>query len=271
MKVFISVDIEGISGVVNSDSTGPTGKTYDEARKQMTAEVNAAIEGALAAGATEVIVNDSHGGMNNLIPKDLHPEAMVILGTPKPLMMMEGIDGSCSMAMFIGYHSRMHAAGVLAHTISGGVVSNVWVNGALFGEIGINAGLAGHFGVPVVLVSGDRDAALEAEGLGTGVLVAAVKEAVTRYSAKNLHPTKATKLIRQQAEQAVKCAAHIKPLRCSTPVTMRLEVLNSGMADAASFLPNSVRLDGRTVEYTAPDYITAFQGLRAMITLASKN
>ncbi|MBT9153218.1 MAG: D-aminopeptidase [Firmicutes bacterium] len=271
MKIFISVDIEGISGVVNSDSTGPTGKDYSEACRQMTAEVNAAIQGALAAGATEIIVNDSHGGMNNLIPKDLHPAALVILGTPKPLMMMEGVDKSCAAAMFIGYHSRMHATGVLAHTISGGVVSNVWVNGVLCGEIGINAGLAGHFGVPVILVSGDSDAAGEAQALIKGTEVAIVKEAVTRYSARNLHPEKATSLIKQQAERAVHRLSSIETLTFSAPVTMRLELLNSGMADAASFLPHSRRLDGRTVEYTAEDYITAFQGLRAMITLASKN
>ena len=125
MKVFISVDIEGISCVVNSDSTTATGKTYDEARRQMTAEVNAAIEGAIAAGATEIIVNDSHGGMNNIKPADLHPAASIILGTPKPLMMMEGLDSDCQAALLIGYHTRMHSAGVLAHTISGGVVSNI--------------------------------------------------------------------------------------------------------------------------------------------------
>ncbi|MBS3873290.1 MAG: M55 family metallopeptidase [Firmicutes bacterium] len=271
MKVFISVDIEGVACVVNSDSTGPTGKTYDEARRQMTAEVNAAIEGAIAAGATEIIVNDSHGGMNNIIPAELNPAATIILGTPKPLMMMEGLDSECQAAFLIGYHARMHSAGVLSHTISGGVVSNVWVNDVLCGEIGINAGLAGHFGVPIALVSGDKDTALEAQALLKGVEVAIVKEAITRYSAKNMHPSRATLHIKQQAEKALRALPTLQPLVFATPVTMRLELLNSGMADAAGFLPQAQRLDGRTLTYTASDYVTAFQGLRAMITLAAKN
>jgi len=270
MKVFISVDIEGICGVVNGDSTGVGGKTYDDARKQMTAEVNAAVEGALAAGATQVIVNDSHGGMNNIIPRDIHPEALVILGTPKPMMMMEGISSDCDAAMFVGYHARMHSKGILSHTISGGVVSNVWINGILCGETGINAGLAGHFGVPVVFVAGDKDATEEAKAILGPIQVAAVKEAITRYSAKNIHPSKAVELIKSQSKAALEQIKAVKPLVFGTPVTMRLEFLNAGMADAANFLPGSVRVDGRTVEFTADNYLTAFQGLRAMITLAGK-
>lgn len=270
MKVFISVDIEGICGVVNSDSTGQGGKTYDDARRQMTAEVNAAAEGAFAAGATEVIINDSHGGMNNIIPRDIHPDAHVILGTPKPLMMMEGVSADCDAAMFIGYHARMHSHGILSHTISGAVVSSVWINGILCGETGINAGLAGHFGVPVVFVAGDKHVTEEAKAMLGPIQVAAVKEAVTRYSAKNIHPTKAVELIRRQSELALKQRSAVKPLVFGTPVTMKLEFFNAGMADAAHFLPGSVRVDGRTVEYTADNYITAFQGLRAMITLAGK-
>lgn len=270
MKVFISVDIEGVCGVVNSDSTGPEGKTYNDARQQMTEEVNAAVEGAIAGGATRIIVNDSHGGMNNLIPKHLHPLAEVILGTPKPLMMMQGLDEDCDACMFVGYHSRMHARGILSHTISGGVVSNVWINGVLCGEIGINAGLAGHFGVPVVLTTGDKDAAEEALALLPSVEVAAVKEAITRYSAKNMHPRAAADLVRSQAERAMRKRPAWQPLVFRPPITMRIEFLNAGMADAAAFLPGSLRIDGSVVEYTADDYITGFQGLRAMITLAGK-
>ncbi|KAF0197673.1 MAG: peptide/nickel transport system substrate-binding protein [Bacillota bacterium] len=270
MKVFISVDIEGVCGVVNSDSTGHGGKTYDEARKQMTDEVNAAVEGALAAGATEVVINDSHGGMNNILARDIHHQAQVILGTPKPMMMMEGIATDCDAAMFVGYHARMHSHGILSHTISGAVVSTVWVNDVICGEIGINAGLAGHFGIPVVFVTGDKHATEEAKSILGPIQVAAVKEAITRYSAKNMHPTKAVDLIRHQAEAALRQRGDVKPLVFGMPVTMRLEFLNAGMADAANFLPGSVRVDGRTVDYTADNYVTAFQGLRAMITLAGK-
>lgn len=268
MKVFISSDIEGTCCIVNQDSTGPQGKTYDQGRKQMTAEVNAAVCGALAAGATEVVVNDSHGGMNNLFPQDIHRDAQVILGTPKPFMMMEGISGEFDVAMFIGYHARMHSHGILSHTISGGVVSNVWINGTLCGETGINAGLAGHFGVPVVLVAGDDCLAKEATELLGPVEAVVVKHAITRYSAKNLHPEKAVELIRARSEEVLRQKPATKPLVFDTPVTMRLEFLNAGQADAACFLPGSVRVDGRTVEFTGPDYLKAFQGLRTMISLA---
>jgi D-amino peptidase len=268
LKVFISVDIEGVCCVVNQESTGASGRTYEEGRRQMTAEVNAAVEAAFSAGATSVVVNDSHGGMNNLVPRDIHPDAEVILGTPKPLMMMEGISSEYDAAMFVGYHSRMHSPGILSHTISGGVVSNVWINGQLCGETGINAGLAGYYGVPVVFVSGDGDVADEARALLGPIEVAIVKEAITRYSARNLHPTRAVELIRQKAELGLRNRGKVKPLVFESPITMRLEFLNAGQADAAVFLPESIRIDGRTVEYTADNYRTAFQGLRSMISLA---
>ncbi len=268
MRVFISADIEGVCCVVNQDSTGPEGKSYDQGRRQMTAEVNAAVCGAFAAGATEVVVNDSHGGMNNILPRDIHRDAQVILGTPKPFMMMEGMSADFDAAMFIGYHARMHSPGILSHTISGGVVSNVWVNGILCGETGINAGLAGHFGVPVVLVSGDDCLAREATGLLGPIEAVMVKHAITRSSAKNLHPERAVELIRAKSEQVLRDKPTVKPLVFGTPVTMRLELQNAGMADAACFLPGSIRVDGRTAEFTGSDYLVAFQGLRAMISLA---
>ena len=156
MKIFVSCDIEGVSGVVNALlHTSVEGKDYGRARELMTGEASAVVEGAVKAGATEVVVNDSHGPMTNLLIEKLHPAATLITGAPKHLSMMEGIDSTFDAAVFVGYHSRMGTPGVLSHTISGGSVANVWVNDVLLGETGINAGIAGHFGVPVVLVAGD--------------------------------------------------------------------------------------------------------------------
>ncbi|MDP3058541.1 MAG: M55 family metallopeptidase [bacterium] len=270
MKVFISVDIEGVCGVVNNDSTSVGGKTYDDARHQMTAEVNAAVLGAFAAGATKVVVNDSHGGMNNIFPRDIHPDALVILGSPKPLMMMEGLDHDCDAIILIGYHAKMHSPGILSHTISGGAVSRVWINGLEVGEIGINAGLAGHYNAPVVMVSGDNYATKEAQALLGAIEVAEVKVAHTRYSAMNIHPNKALTLIQEKALLGVRNRQSAAPLVFESPITVRLELLNAGQADAAAMLPLSKRIDGRTVDYMADDYLTAFQGLRTMISLAGK-
>lgn len=269
MRVYISADIEGICGVVNGDYTHNKGYLYAAAREQMTAEVNAAIEGAFNAGATEVVVNDSHGPMVNLIPMKLHKEAKLIQGTPKPLVMMEGIDdGQFDAAMFIGYHARNNSPGVLSHTISGGSVDNIWINDVLVGETGFNAALAGHFDVPLVLVSGDNMVSQEAKDLLGNVETVIVKEALTRYSAKNLHPEKACELIRAAAEKALSNLSNYQPFKVETPVTGKIQFMNTGLADGAARLPGAVRVSGDTLTYTADDYLTVFKALRAMIALA---
>ena len=152
VKVFISCDIEGVSGVVEaSRQTSPEGRDYGRARELMTGEANAAIAGAVRAGASEIVVNDSHGPMTNILIEKLNPAATLITGAPKPLSMMQGIGRDCQAAIFVGYHAKMGEVGVLSHTISGGSVANVWVNDIPVGETGINAGLAGYFGVPLSL------------------------------------------------------------------------------------------------------------------------
>jgi len=267
MRVYISVDIEGISTIVNSESTGPSGRDYERARRQMTAEANAAILGALAAGAETIVVNDSHGGMTNLIPADLHPAAEVIQGSPKTLSMMEGIQEGFDAVMLVGYHSRMHQFGILSHTMSSATISNIFLNGRPVGETEINAGLAGYYRAPVVMVSGDAELAKEAKAALGNVATAVVKTPITRLSAKSLHPERACQLIQSTAEQALRNIGQYKPLQPKGPFNFTIQFINAGFADPVAFMPGTVRVDGSSVSFTHDDYLTAFMGLRTMMNL----
>jgi D-aminopeptidase len=165
MNVLISVDMEGISGVVQTDHVSSTHKEYNRFRRLMTAEANAAVEGALAGGATQVVVNDSHGGMANILIEDLHPAAELISGSPKPFSMMQGIGPEVDAVFFVGYHGASGtAAATLEHTWTGCVVE-ACLSGQMVGETGLNAALAGSFDAPVVLVTGDRAVTEEAQAL----------------------------------------------------------------------------------------------------------
>lgn len=269
MKVYISCDMEGISGVVAWDQTGREGQDdYYRARLLMTLEANAAVEGAFDAGATEVLVNDSHGGMRNILIEHFHKDAKLISGSPKFLSMMEGIDSSYDAAMFIGYHSRMGAAGIMSHTYTG-TVSEYRVNGILMGETGMNAAVAGYFGVPVVMVAGDAQVGREAAHLLGDIKTVAVKEALTRTAAKCLHPEKARELIRSTAKEAL-LTVKVPPLMVSRPVTVSVKFVHAGLADGASVLPHSKREDDLTVSYTDDDYLMCLRAARAMMSLAGR-
>ncbi len=266
MRVFISVDMEGISGVVAWPQTERGQDDYERMRRLMTQEANAAIEGALQAGATEVLVNDSHGGMRNIILEDLCPDAKLITGDRKPMSMMEGVGPGFDAVFLIGYHSQASSLGVLNHTYTGRVV-HYSVNGKVMGETGMNALIAGFHGVPVVLVSGDTVVTAEARELLGNVETVAVKEPHSQFSAACLHPTKARALIKEGATRALQNLGQYKPLKPGTPSTVKLEFQNSGCADAASIMPGSVRVDPVTIEFTAPDYLLAYRGARTMMHL----
>lgn len=269
MKVFISADMEGISGVAYRGLLSDESREYERARKLMTGDVNAAIEGAIEAGAEEILVNDSHAEMQNLIPEELHEKALLIRGSPKPLSMMEGIDESFDGVFFIGYHSRRGTRlGFTEHSFSSSIVSDIRINGQSFGEIGVNSALAGSFGVPVVLVSGDKAATEEALSLLKVVEVVAVKEAVSRTAAKGLHPSIAARLIRESAAKALKDIGKFTPFVVQTPVKVEIEFLNAGMADAAETAPGVERVDGRRTLFAAQDFLTAYRALETMLALA---
>jgi D-amino peptidase len=268
-RVFISCDLEGITGVVSREQTGPAGKDYESTRRMMTADVNAAIEGALAGGAGLVVVSDGHGSMRNLLLDELDPVAEAVVGSPKPLTQMEGIGGQFDVVFFVGYHARMGSSGVLSHTISGSAVANIWVNDVLMGETGLNAVLAGHFGVPVGLVTGDQCVCAEARELLGDVVTVEVKQAITRYAARCLHAKRSQALIREAAERATREAGRFSPLRVRLPVTYKIQFKDTGMADAAIRIPGAIVVDPTTLAYTGDDPATVFKAIRGMIGLAA--
>ena len=268
MKVYISCDMEGISGVVAGKQTD-NGEEYKRAQKLMTGEVNAAIEGALAGEASEVLVNDSHGSMRNILIEELNPSAQLISGSPKPLSMMQGIDDSFDAAFFIGYHAQAGTAhSVLDHTYSG-IVYQVSLNGRPLGETGLNAALAGYFGVPVVLVTGDQLLVEEATALLGTVKGVAVKESCGRYAARCLVPEAVHDLIREAAQSALsKAKEGRKPFVVEPPITLAVDFTSSAHLDMAELIPGSRRTSGRHIEFTHDDLLTVFKVWRAMLKLA---
>jgi len=270
LKVFISVDMEGISGIVHGDQTTPGTADYADGCAWMVADVNAAVEGALAAGATEIVVNDSHGSMRNIDAALLTPQAVLISGTPKPLSMMQGIDASFAACLLIGYHAKAGTENaVLDHTISGSVVRAIKVNGIEMPELGLNAAIAGYYGVPVVLISGDTAVCRQAgEILGKDVVTVAVKEAYGRLAARLVPLPEAHNKIRMGVKEALGKLAGAKPYKLIAPYTFELAYHVSAQADMGAMIPGVKRLDARTLAFTADDYIQGFRTLRAMISIA---
>ena len=267
MKIFISVDIEGVAGVVHPDDGKLSGEEYQRARRWMTAEANAAILGAVDAGAEEIVVADSHYNMRNLLIEDLVEEArlQIVRGSPRPLGMVNGVDEDCTAALFIGYHAMEGtAAGVLAHTYSGLAIQEMRLNGKAVGELAFNAAICGHFGVPVALVSGDdRLAAEVAEQLPLAVRVI-TKWGAGAYAARSLHPRESCRQIRAAVEDALEQLTQLtrspqQRSRLFFPLErpIRYEVLykRSVFADHVAHIPQLERLAGNHVAYTSEDII----------------
>ena len=270
LKVFISADMEGIAGVVNGDQTSASGNDYGLARRWMTGEVNAAIRGALQAGATEIVVNDSHGSMRNVIISEMNPEAYLTTGSPKPLSMMQGIDETYDAVFLIGYHARAGSKdGVLDHTYSGGSVYSIKVNDMELGESEQNALIAGCYDVPIVLVTGDQTVCGQVKkSLGEEVETAVVKEGIGRYAAKSLTPKAAQDLIEKKAKIALENRQRVKPLKLQPPYRFELTYLRSAMADTGELIPQVKRTGPRTVVFETEDYIVGYKLFRALIALA---
>jgi D-amino peptidase len=271
MRVYVSVDMEGIAGVVHEDQTNPVdprcAAEYARFRQLMTGEANAAVEGALAAGATHVLVNDSHWAMRNLLAEELHPAAELLSGGPKRLSMLEGIEAGFDAALFIGYHARAGTArALLDHTMTD-VVRDARLNGRSMGELGLNAALAGSYGVPVALVSGDRATADEARDvLGAEVGTVVVKEAVSRHAARSVAPEVARQRIREGVTAALR-RPH-RPFVPPSPSTIEVDFTFTYQADYAELVPGSVRRGPLTVAYTHPDFHELFRAWRALYNLA---
>ena len=273
MKILIASDMEGITGVVHWDQVSPDHPEYPRFRRLMTGDINAAVRGALDAGADEIIVTDGHNNGRNILIEELDSRARLNSGSSAPLNMVQGIDSGVDGVFFIGYHARIGTQNaILEHTWSDERVANLWINSQPYGEIGLNAGVCGHFGVPVLMISGDQSACAEAVDLLGNVETAVVKQATGRMTAELLPPQVAQTKIQQAAYEALlrlKDGTAPQPLRVSTPVIMTLDLVHSEMADRAARLPG-VRRQGRTIEYTAPDMLILYSAFITTLALARK-
>ncbi|MGD2152096.1 MAG: M55 family metallopeptidase [Gemmatimonadales bacterium] len=255
-KLYISVDLEGVVGVVTGDHLGPSGFEYASAREWVTNEVLAAIEGARAAGATEFVISDSHGNGENLLLDRLPDDVTLIRAWPRPLMMMEGIDETFDAVIFIGYHSGTNnPRGVRAHTMSSGQLAGVYLNGVAVPEAAINAAIAGHFGVPVIMISGDDAIAEEARTLLGDIETAVVKWAISYHSARTLTPAAAYDLIREKARTAVERIDDFQPYIIERPITFDVTFKNYRPSEVLAFLPIVERTDSHSIRFVGKDMI----------------
>jgi D-amino peptidase len=268
VKVFLSSDMEGTAGIVDWAQCIGDGAEAVAGRALLLAEVNAAIEGALAGGATELVVNDSHATMRNLPPDQLAGGASYISGSHKPLYMMQGLDASFDAVLFVSYHGSMGAAAGLSHTYNPSAVMEVRLGGVVTGEAGINALVAAHYGVPVILVTGDRVACDESAALLPGIHSAVVKEHVSRVAAHSLHPTQACALIRAAAERAVTGLRDIAPPDFGPQPTLEVDVRTTDIAEAMTWVRGVGRSADRTVTISGPDPLSTFRSFVAAILLS---
>ncbi len=266
MKVFLSTDMEGTAGVVDWEQCVGQGAEAVIGRKLLLAEVNAAIEGALAGGATEIVVNDSHSTMRNFPPAELAGGASYISGSHKPLYMMQGLDDSFHAVLFISYHGSIGAPAGLSHTYNPRAVMEARLDGVVTGEAGINALVAAHYEVPVVLVTGDRIACAETEALIPGVHKAVVKESVSRVAAHSLHPDKACELIRETAERAVSEAGSASPPPLHSAV-LEVSVRTTDIAEAATWVRGVERTGDRELRFSGEDPLATYRSFCAAILL----
>jgi D-amino peptidase len=268
VKVFLSTDMEGTAGVVDwSQCRGPSPE-YEYCRALLQAEVNAAIDGALAAGARDFLVNDSHSTMQNLRPDQLNGGASYLSGRHKPLYMMQGLDSSFDAVFFVSYHGSMSSASsVLSHTYNPRAVADVRLNDVVAGESGINALVAQAHGVPVVLITGDRTTAEEAVPFCPGIETVVVKESVTRFAAAGLHPDRAREAIRAGAQRAMGRLDSFAPPAIALPATLSVRFHNGDLADLATWLRGVERIDEKTVVMTDEDPLRLFRTFVTTILL----
>ncbi len=265
LKVFISVDMEGVSGVVDGDQTSATGNDYERFRKLMTAEANAAIDGARDAGATHILVNDSHGSHRNLLIEELRAPAELISNNIKPMGMMAGLDASYAAAIFIGYHAKASSGeGVLAHTGNGTTIADLRINGRSVGEGGMNIHAAGAMGVPVVLASGDQAAIAEIRELVPNIEGVQVKEAFGTAAARSLRPEESARLIREGTARAVRRRGEIRPVPASLPVRFEVSFTDPSLALMAEQIPTVERTGSHAVAFVADDYLKGYRFLRVL-------
>ncbi|MGW7056128.1 M55 family metallopeptidase [Streptomyces sp. NPDC054887] len=272
MKILISVDMEGVSGIVHSAETNPDRPDYERGRALMTADANAAIAGVLDAEPdAEVWVADAHGPFRNILPEELDRRAHLVRGKPRPLGMLGGLDEHTDAVLLVGYHARAGAGpAVLAHTMNDSIL-DVRVAGRSLGEIGLNTAMAGHLGVPVVLLSGDDAACDEMYGLVPAAVTVPVKQALGQLAAVALHPAEARERLRRAAAEAVAARTAVAPLTMEGRLQVEVDVHSPYMAELATLVPGVTRTEagnGRTLAFTAADFAEAYRLVLLLVQLS---
>jgi D-amino peptidase len=265
VKVFISFDMEGVAGIVDWAQCRAPGQPYEEGRRLLLGEVNAAIDGALAGGATEIVCNDSHGTMNNVDPAELHGRAVYVAGRHKPLYMMEGMDASVDAVFFVGYHGSISgASSVLSHTYNPSVISRVALNGVECGESGINALVALACGAPVALITGDQQTITEGDPFFKEAERVVVKESITRFAATQIHPLDAREAIAAAASRAAGRAATVPLPEISLPARLDVDTQTADMAAVASWVKGAERTGTRRVAIEGTDPLDVYRSFVAL-------
>ncbi len=272
MKVYISIDAEGVAGIADWEQIRTTGDDFALGRRLMLGELNAAIDGVLAIDPhATVVVNDSHGSMRNIAPDELHGEARYIAGRHKPMYMMQGLDGSFDAILFIGYHGSIGASqAILSHTYNPRAVWEARIDGRVVGESAINGLVAAHYQVPIALVSGDAATADEARAFVPDIETVVVKTSVSRFAADNLHPLAAREQIRSGAQRALSGLGRRQLVPSYLmPTTLDVTFLTADMAEASAIVRGVERVEGqpRTVSITSASALAIFQSFVGMLLL----
>lgn len=269
-SLFTSVDLEGCATLVHWDEVRPSGDAaYQRARRLMTSEVDAALRGAFAAGATRAVVNDSHSVMRNLLLDELDPRVKVVSGRLKPQFMLQGIEG-CDAAFFIGYHGAIgDANAVMGHTYSPRIIFECRLNGEPVGETTINAALAGHFGVPVALVSADRTTLDEVRRNLPWAVTVETKESIGYYSADSLSPALVRDLLEDAGALAMNRLTEMRVFKLASPIEMEIDTIRTSQADMLELVPEMRRTASRSVSYRADDFASIYRALMAVIYLGA--
>ena len=271
MKLYISCDMEGTAAVSSWQQCDPSNTAeYPYYRRLMSQEVRAAIDGAREGGATDVLINDSHSSMRNVLWDELPHNVRMIYGNRKPYSMVQGLDGDCKAAFFTGYHGAAgEANATLEHTYTPNTIYSLRINGVRCSEATLNAGLAGHYGVPVALITGDRatvDHAREQMPWMNGVVV---KESIGKFAVDSISPHAALDAIRAGAREAMERIAQMKPYVFKPPITMEIDTVLSEQADFIELMPGFERTGGRSVRFVHDDFPTIFRSFVAAFRLGA--
>ncbi|MEU9609021.1 M55 family metallopeptidase [Streptomyces sp. NPDC048057] len=247
MRIYISADMEGVTGLVDAADVQPAGRDYERGRLMMAEDVNAAVRGAVAAGATEVTVNDAHGPMRNILPEALHPAARLIRGRPKQMGMLAGLDAEHDAVVCVGYHARAGALGVLSHSFMGHEIEDIWLDGRPVGEIGLAHATAAAIGVPVAVLTGDDRACAEMAEWDGSVRTVAVKYARDRFAAE-LRPAEEARTEMEKTVAAGLAALPKSPVAVPDVCTLAVRWQSASVASTLLGIPGVTETDSRTVQ-----------------------